>query len=213
MEQDQPEKKWNRWDVNPETGLTFWTYNKMSKNGEHWVTAETAEKYLERKRVLANETYHRNRDAIREKRRAHYKENREQELKKRKKWASENRHKILEYQREKRKTDAMYALKADVRIRVWQLLKQKGPNKRKSRALELIGCTWETLKEHIERQFAEGMSWENRSDWHIDHIIPLSSAKDEDTVMKLFHYTNLQPLWAIDNLKKGHSLDWQQKEA
>ena len=47
------------------------------------------------------------------------------------------------------------------------------------------------------------MTWNNRSEWHIDHIIPLSSAKTEEELYKLFHYTNLQPLWAKDNLIKG----------
>ena len=47
------------------------------------------------------------------------------------------------------------------------------------------------------------MNWENRGLWHIDHIIPLATAKTEDEIIRLNHYTNLQPLWAIDNLKKG----------
>jgi hypothetical protein len=55
----------------------------------------------------------------------------------------------------------------------------------------------------LETQFTDGMSWDNRSEWHIDHIIPLSSAKTEDELYKLCHYENLQPLWAEDNLKKG----------
>ena len=52
------------------------------------------------------------------------------------------------------------------------------------------------------------MSWENHGihGWHIDHIIPLSSGKTEDEILELFHYTNLQPLWAVDNLKKGGKL-------
>ena len=69
-----------------------------------------------------------------------------------------------------------------------------------------MGCSYEFLKEHLEKQFVDGMSWENRSEWHIDHIIPLSSAKNEDEIYKLCHYTNLQPLWAIDNIKKGKKL-------
>jgi hypothetical protein len=47
------------------------------------------------------------------------------------------------------------------------------------------------------------MCWDNQGKWHIDHIIPLSSGKTEDDIIKLCHYTNLQPLWAIDNMKKG----------
>jgi hypothetical protein len=64
----------------------------------------------------------------------------------------------------------------------------------------------EFLKKHLEIQFIEGMSWENQGKWHIDHKIPLSSAKTEEEVYKLCHYTNLQPLWAEDNLKKGSKI-------
>jgi len=52
------------------------------------------------------------------------------------------------------------------------------------------------------------MSWENygRNGWHVDHIIPLSSAKTEEEIYKLCHYTNLQPLWEVDNIKKGNKI-------
>jgi len=55
----------------------------------------------------------------------------------------------------------------------------------------------------LEHQFKEGMNWDNQGKWHIDHIIPLSSGNTEEEIIKLCHYTNLQPLWAIDNMKKG----------
>lgn len=71
-----------------------------------------------------------------------------------------------------------------------------------------MGCSSEFLKEYLEKQFTEKMSWENHGfyGWHIDHIVPLSSAKTEEEVYKLCHYTNLQPLWAEDNLKKGDKI-------
>lgn len=70
----------------------------------------------------------------------------------------------------------------------------------------LNGCSWEQLKQHLEQQFNEGMTWDNYgSVWHIDHIIPIASfnltVKEEQ--VKCFHYTNLQPLFAKDNLTKG----------
>lgn len=72
---------------------------------------------------------------------------------------------------------------------------------------DIIGCSFEELKLHIEKQFQPGMSWDNRSTWHIDHRIPLASAKTEEDVIRLNHYTNLQPLWAADNLRKSDKLD------
>jgi len=74
-----------------------------------------------------------------------------------------------------------------------------------NKTFNIIGCTPEFLKEYIENQFTEGMTWENHGQfgWHIDHIIPLSSVKTEEELYPLFHYTNLQPLWWLDNIKKG----------
>ena len=69
-----------------------------------------------------------------------------------------------------------------------------------------MGCTPLQLREHLEKQFVDGMTWDNRSDWHIDHIIPLSSAKTTEELNTLCHYTNLQPLWASENLSKGKKM-------
>ena len=70
---------------------------------------------------------------------------------------------------------------------------------------KIVGCTPEFLKEYLEKQFILGMTWKNHGfyGWHIDHIIPLSKAKTLKDFEKLCHYTNLQPLWAEENLKKS----------
>jgi hypothetical protein len=73
--------------------------------------------------------------------------------------------------------------------------------------LELLGCTIQELKIHLESQFEEGMSWENysKAGWHVDHIRPCASfdLTDPTQQKQCFHYSNLQPLWAKDNLSKG----------
>ncbi len=91
-----------------------------------------------------------------------------------------------------------------MRNRIKQILKNKNISK-KNKTLIFLGCSPEELKLHIERQFKPGMTWENwkKAGWHIDHKIPLSLSKNEEDLKKLCHYTNLQPLWALDNLKKS----------
>jgi hypothetical protein len=92
-----------------------------------------------------------------------------------------------------------------MRSRICNYLKKSNITK-KNKTFEIVGCTPQSLKEHLETQFIDGMSWDNRSEWHIDHIIPLSSAKTEEELYGLCHYTNLQPLWAEDNLKKSNKI-------
>lgn len=99
-------------------------------------------------------------------------------------------------------------LSMNLRTRLKTYMKIK--NLRKSKAtFEYIGCSPQELKTYIENKFKLGMSWDNWGfkGWHIDHIIPLSSAKNEDEIKKLYHYTNLQPLWATDNFKKSDYVD------
>jgi len=70
----------------------------------------------------------------------------------------------------------------------------------------LLGCSWEVAHKHLERQFTEGMTWGNHGEWHIDHIIPLSIATNKEELERLCHYTNLQPLWAFDNISKNNKI-------
>jgi hypothetical protein len=78
--------------------------------------------------------------------------------------------------------------------------------KKTAKSAEILGCTFEHFKLHIEQQFTLGMSWNNRSEWHIDHIIPLSFARSEQELLLLNHYSNLRPFWSNDNQVKAGSL-------
>jgi hypothetical protein len=102
-------------------------------------------------------------------------------------------------------TNPMYRTKESLRSRVAKAFIQKGFTK-KSRTFEIVGCSFDDLAQHIEKQFAEGMSWGNRNEWHIDHIVPLSVAETEAELIKLGHYSNLRPLFAKDNLAKSDQM-------
>ena len=123
--------------------------------------------------------------------------------------------KIRKRRSKKYHSDVEYKLRANLRSTLWGKLKAHLANKNSS-ALSLAGCTIEELKAHIESKFEEGMSWENWAldGWHLDHIIPCSSfdLTIEEEQKKCFHYTNLQPLWAKDNLSKHNKLNWSKED-
>jgi hypothetical protein len=112
-----------------------------------------------------------------------------------------------EYRNRKRKTDIQFKLQAILRSRLYSAVKD---NRKKGSAVKDLGCTIEQLKQHLESKFQPGMSWDNHTldGWHIDHIKPLSSfdLSDRKQLLEACHYTNLQPLWAKDNLTKSDKI-------
>ena len=120
-------------------------------------------------------------------------------------YVSRNREKVNAYYKGRAESDPLFALKKRYRGILAKAVLRGGYTKR-SRSQLILGCTWEEFKAHIERQFVGGMSWERRCEIHIDHIVPLASAKTEEDVIRLNHFTNLRPLWAKDNLEKSDQL-------
>jgi hypothetical protein len=104
------------------------------------------------------------------------------------------------------KSSPIYALMVRIRGSINESLAKNGYTK-KSRSHEILGCDWDTFSNHIESQFKQGMNWTNRHLWHLDHIEPISRAVTENDVIRLNHYTNFQPLWAIENLIKSNKYD------
>lgn len=101
--------------------------------------------------------------------------------------------------------DKMFRLKSNLRSRIYEYLK-KGGYKKTKKTRDILGCSIDFYKKHLQKQFKEGMSWDNHGEWHIDHIIPLASANTKEELIKLFHYTNTQPLWAEENIKKSDKI-------
>lgn len=138
---------------------------------------------------------------------SYYNNNRNEILLKNKEYHKNNREKIRitkkNYVKNRKNTDILFYIKHILRKRIYNFLKTKGI-KKNIKTCEIIGCSPDFLKSYIENLFTDGMCWGLIGKFiHIDHIIPLSSAKTEEEIYKLCHYTNLQPLWAEDNIKKG----------
>ena len=138
--------------------------------------------------------------------------NREKLAEYQKQYYEANREKWTEYQKQYNKeryhSDSLFRMTINVRNRINRAFYYNGYTKR-SQTFTMLGCTFEQLKTHLEKQFTEGMSWDNQGEWHIDHIVPLASAKSEKQLTELCHYSNLQPLWAEENLSKGGKEEWQ----
>lgn len=114
-----------------------------------------------------------------------------------KKWHRKNAKEIYA----RRRARPYEKIASTIRARVYECLKK---NYRSVKTEVVIGITFRELKVYLEQMFREGMTWGNYGEWHIDHIIPISSfdLSKEEEQKKAFHYTNLQPLWAKENLQK-----------
>ena len=111
-----------------------------------------------------------------------------------------------DYQQNRKKYDPIFKIAHNMRVRMSIFIKSNNVTKQ-NKTFDIVGCTPEFLKEYLEQKFTEGMSWDLMGKHiHIDHIIPLSSVNTEEEVYKLCHYTNLQPLWAQENLSKGNKI-------
>jgi hypothetical protein len=112
------------------------------------------------------------------------------------------------YQRERRKNDLLYKLTWNIRTSISQSFTRScnGKYKKSKPTEKILGCTMEFFKEYISSQFKNGMSYDKINEIHLDHIIPISSAKSEEEIIRLNHYTNFQPLWAEDNIKKSDKI-------
>ncbi len=109
------------------------------------------------------------------------------------------------YQKQRSATDPVFAMGLRLRSRISMVFKVNGYKKR-SATQKMLGCSFTKFKDHIEKQFTDGMTWDNRSEWHLDHIIPLSCATTIQGLEKLSHYKHIRPLWAKDNLAKSDNL-------
>lgn len=191
--------------------LSCFYKQKRNKDG-HWNSCSECDK--KKYRENTNEIKHKvseyrknNKEKIIESKKNHYYKNRENILKQKKEYGKKNKEtrRIMMYN--KYHNDDKFKILNNIRTRIRIFFKTKNISKNNT-IHNIVGCSPEFLKKYLETLFMEEMSWDNYGfyGWHIDHIIPLSSANSEEEIYKLCHYTNLQPLWAEDNYKKGKKI-------
>lgn len=209
-----------------EKDLSFFHKKKMGYLGHDSVCKNC-------RRLVCQIYYNKNKDLICEKNNKYKQENKEKKNNRDKEYGQENRERISAYKKQyrsinkekvsdqrrkkylknkekeytyhynRRKTNINYYLRCILRTRISNFL--KGVGEKQGSAVKDLGCSIEEFKLHLESKFIEGMSWENKGKWHVDHIIPLCKfdLSKRDDFLKACHYTNMQPLWAIDNLRKN----------
>jgi hypothetical protein len=176
-------------------------YNKNKEN-----VKERVKDWKEENKEVLKEKNKKYRDENRDKLKQWREENKEKIKEQRKKYREENRDKINQYENKKRKEDPLYWLRSNIRSSITTMLRRKGYTKN-SKTIEILGCSFEEFFLYLESKFEPWMTWENRGryngtpnyGWDIDHKIPSSSGLTEEEIIKLNHYTNLQPLCSYYN--------------
>jgi len=183
----------------PITEEYFYT-DKRNKNGfrSHCKICHKQEK---------KEHYKNNREFIKQKSSKYYHTNKDEINKKNRIKNKKPSQRFLrnKYVAERKIKDPLFKLKLRISKMIFKKIKLGGYTKN-SKTHEYLDCDYQTLKEHIENQFTEGMSWDNMGEWHFDHYYPVSLAQTEDDMYIFNHYTNFQPLWSKDNLSKSNKV-------
>lgn len=156
----------------------------------------------------------------------HYERNREKRIQSSRNWAmknkehrseymkdyhTENIEKIREnkrnYERTRKSIDPHYKLIGNFRTAIYQVLKENNVNKN-GHYFEVLGYSQEELIKHLEKQFIDGMTWDNYGKWHVDHIRPITSFDikeiGDEEFLKCWGLDNLQPLWGVENIRKSN---------
>ena len=195
-------------------------YRKKNKeksteyNKEYWIKTQEQQKEKNKNWRENNKEYIKKK--LKEYREIHGKEIDKKQWQKRKNDEEyKKKHAVMRrrYENERLKTDVKFRLKQNVSRRIREILTNFGIEK-SEKTIYYVGCNLQDLRKYLENKFQEGMSWQNYGKWHIDHIIPCSSWNlvDVKELKMCFHYSNLQTLWASENIKKKDYFDPIEKD-
>lgn len=200
-----------------EKKLEFFSNNKSKKDGKcpycrecyAVVNSEWRTKNPDKDKLIHKKWKNKNPEKIRQNSLKQYYKYHEANKGRNRQWKKDNKDKVnssnRKYQQKKYHNDIKYRITNLLRGRFQKAISRES---KKSSVLDLLGCSVNELKVYLSTKFADGMSWDNYGKWHIDHIKPCSSfdLTKISEQHKCFHYSNLQPLWAKDNLRKSSKL-------
>jgi hypothetical protein len=190
-----------------EKSLFEFNKNKTTKDKLKHQCKSCEKDYRDKNKLKIKQYYQSNKHIISEKGKKYRLDNYEKIIERERNYDKNNRHIRHKYKQNRRAIDSLFKLSCNIRTLIGKSFIRNGFIK-DSKTNNILGCTFEEFKVHLEKQFTKGMNWSNHGEWHLDHIYPVSLAKTEEEIIKLNHYTNFQPLWAEDNLRKGNRLDY-----
>ena len=185
-------------------------YYKNNKDKIREITKIYRENNIDKLKEHQKKYYQKNKQRIRSYRKEYgkvYRENNKEKI----------NSKIRRYRKHKRQSDSLYKVKENIRVSIINSFIRYGYTKN-SRTFEILGCPYEEFKLHIESQWEDWMNWDNHGlyngeencGWDLDHIIPVSSAKCEEDIIRLNHHSNIQPLCSYVNRHvKRDIVDWK----
>jgi hypothetical protein len=203
---------WGTRQIGEKYSVSEKTINRVLKEND--VKMDTpGRRYFGGKKIADKKYYESNKEKISEYY-SEWREDKKEHLKEyQKKWREENRDKLRktkrDYERNRKASDPLYKLISNFRTAIYQVLKESNVEKN-GHYFDILGYTPEELINHLEKQFTEGMTWDNYGEFHVDHKLPISSFNikeiGDEEFMKCWSLDNLQPMWGEENIRKSNKI-------
>ena len=203
---------WGTRQIGEKYSVSEKTINRVLKENE--VKMDTpGRRYFGGKKTSDKKYYESNKEKISEYYSEWREDNKERLKEYQKKWREENRDKLRktkrDYERNRKSRDPLYKLISNFRTAIYQVLKESNVEKN-GHYFDILGYTPEELINHLEKQFTEGMTWDNYGEFHVDHKLPISSFNikeiGDEEFMRCWCLDNLQPMWGEENIRKSNKI-------
>ena len=166
---------------------------------------EERKKYNGRYKERVSQWYYNNMEITKERAKQWKENNKDRNKELNRKSDKKRRHLITKKNREKYHSNDLIRVRYLIHCLIGNSFRKKGYGKN-TKTQDILGISFIDFKNYLEKQFLEGMTWENKNYWEVDHIIPISIARNVDEIIKLNHHTNLRPLWKTENRKKSDKI-------